>query len=900
MKSIRLSLPALVLVSILVPHGEVCAQGRFITFSGVKQNSADAVSIDSIRVLNLSRGRDTLIAGGNSFDIDWLTGTGEPLMRPAGFSLRLRYQEPSGENIAFYVTIPMRLPVQIAVYSILGARIATHAAVLDPGVHSFTLDMRGAANGIFLVAASAGSELCAIKVVKLHALGSGTPRIVYAGISSSQVSALRRQVVDTYTFIGYANAYYPDTLANLVPLAGQNYPFTFVPLPANEIVTGGLIEAASITVAPQGGRVTVTRPNMPVTGMEIEVPNLSYSDPRTFTISYANIISHGFDPKIKILSPLISLSNGGGYADSAMLVKIPIQLPPDYFAMAFYYDRDTRQLEGIPIVALADDAVYVATRHFSSDQLALGKSDGKKMLKAWVDVLVAGIQTLELTGTFSSGFKPGTDDWEFPNYGSYLAPHGHCTGQSLTAMWYYSNKRIRGGAAPLYNLLDQVHTDSMWMDNTHGYRFASVVWAGLDWQQRNNWLDNYFEAIGTTKLTKDRLHYLAFAFSIRNTGQPQLTEIWRQAGGSWKGHAMVVYETDNGYLRIADPNYPGKNREARLDQGTFIPYSSGDNAGNLGVEYPLIQYIAKTALVSFADIADRWKQTFEGTIGTVPPNTFPAVDLFYEKDGAWATLPDTVETMVDTLYMSSQCPTCACTYPDGSTALILADEQGKFAGTTDADGVLRIPRKPGTTRYGISIYGWSQPGFQDMGYIDFKWLTVKTKTYTAASVSSGPLDGHFRYEDRTTGQLQTTYGDNVIEMTSLSTGYEAGIYGTFRNNTYTSDTTYKIMGYFTHTEHIEIVFNDSLTAIREYTISHTRLQDGAWTDNTTITGGNILLETNGRTENYDRFLFEGTEACAKLSKVEYSYQRLDKDHKTFLETFTCRPETKIRIVLTKQ
>jgi hypothetical protein len=35
----------------------------------------------------------------------------------------------------------------------------------------------------------------------------------------------------------------------------------------------------------------------------------------------------------------------GGYADSAMLIRIPIRLPADNFAMAFFYDRDTQALE---------------------------------------------------------------------------------------------------------------------------------------------------------------------------------------------------------------------------------------------------------------------------------------------------------------------------------------------------------------------------------------------------------------------------------------------------------------------------------------------------------------------------------------------------------------------------
>ena len=59
-----------------------------------------------------------------------------------------------------------------------------------------------------------------------------------------------------------------------------------------------------------------------------------------------------------------------------------------------------------------------------------------------------------LPATVDSGFRPGVDDWQFTNYGSYVAPTGHCEGQSVSAIWYYVNQRLGGGASPLYGLYD--------------------------------------------------------------------------------------------------------------------------------------------------------------------------------------------------------------------------------------------------------------------------------------------------------------------------------------------------------------------------------------------------------------------------------------------------------------
>lgn len=694
-------------------------QSRTITFSAIKEGSAGTVAPDSILVRNLTKGRDTLLVGTSSFDIDWLTGVGTDGRLPAAFSMTAGFQDPSGETSSFHVTIPHSGNLQVRVFSLLGAEVASMSMSLFTGRHLFRFVASGIASGTYIVTASLGGERRALKISVLRAASSGPAQLSYGGESAMP---LRKTSADLYTFIGYVLGCRPDTIPSIEPEAGRSYEFSFVPLPANDLLTGPSTEVAVVAVPIQGGTVDVMTPGTPVTGMQIMLPPQSYPDERTFSISYAEILNHGFDPKIRILSPLITLSNGGGYADSAMLIKIPIRLPAGYFAMAFFYDRDTKTLEGIPIIALTDDAVYVATQHLATDHLGFTKAAGQRR-QPWIDVLVAGIETGELTGKITTPFSPGTDDWEYINWGSYLSPNGHCTAQSLTAIWYFTNKKQRG-AAPLHNLLDEVHADSMWMDNVHGYRFASVVQKGLRWVDRSEWRTMYFERVGTTRISLDSLNYLAFAFAIQTTGLPQLTEIWR-FDERWKGHAMVVYGTDKGSLLIADPNYPGANRGTKLELGKFIPYSSGDNAGVVGKDYPWIQYIANSAIVPVGDIAERWKQTFDGTIGTVPPYVYPETSLYVLYKDRQEILPETIETAEDTVIIAATCPTCASRLEANRTPVRLTDEFGRFITWADADGRLRIPVELGTTKYGVTVFGYSEAGKRGLGYIDFQWLQIK-------------------------------------------------------------------------------------------------------------------------------------------------------------------------------
>ncbi len=78
------------------------------------------------------------------------------------------------------------------------------------------------------------------------------------------------------------------------------------------------------------------------------------------------------------------------------------------------------------------------------------------------------------------------DDWEFPNYGSYIAFGGHCAGQSVTAMWYYYEKKSKG-APNLHSNFDHYGSaaPATWADNPRGFKFASQIQADMKWDEKS-------------------------------------------------------------------------------------------------------------------------------------------------------------------------------------------------------------------------------------------------------------------------------------------------------------------------------------------------------------------------------------------------------------------------------
>jgi hypothetical protein len=305
------------------------------------------------------------------------------------------------------------------------------------------------------------------------------------------------------------------------------------------ISTGKSVTVASTDIPAAGGSITVTDESSPVKGLEILVPASAYTTTTSFTISTAPIEKHTFGKDFNPITPLISIDNGGAYADEIMSVTIPVDIPEGYFAMGFYYDSKTGKLEGMATIAQDADSITIGTRHFSS-------------------FLVSMIKLTELTPDIDSGFRPGIDDWQFVNYGSYIEPEGHCAGQSLSALWYYVTQPD-GKDLTLYNRYDnngnEPDTPTLWQDDSYGYRFASTI------QQDINWDGFAFKFWRAQRGFNDELTWNLFCYSMQMTGEPQLVGVTNEGHG---GHAMICYRINDGKMYIADPNYPG-DTERRIE-----------------------------------------------------------------------------------------------------------------------------------------------------------------------------------------------------------------------------------------------------------------------------------------------------------------------------------------------
>jgi len=456
-------------------------------------------------------------------------------------------------------------------------------------------------------------------------------------------------------------------------------------------------ELASQTIGPAGGTITVENPESPLHGLSLSVPENAYPEPTQFGIS-----SRPFDGELPkntaLLTPVIEVENGGAYAEDLMTISIPVELPEDHFAMGFFLHEDG-SLEGMPLVDLTSSSITVATMHFS-------------------DFLIAMIPNALLEVSVDTGFRPGKDDWRLPNYGSAIAPGGHCAGMSISAMWYYL-ERHKKGAPSLFGLYDNNGADktpTIWEDDSLAYRLASTI------QRDVNWSDKLRKSFNALAKLSGALTWRSFLFSMHATGEPQYVSVYsteREAG-----HALIAYAADveKGELYIADPNYRGEPRLIPYADGKLLPYISAKNLTDLLKgrfrTYDVIRYNAKSALVPWPQVASRWGELEAGTIGR---DRFPGYAVYVKTEAASVPLHDGTETTQESIVLD---------VPEVANGIGVSVRQGE-TWLEDVEDGDRILLAPGDNLLGLLIHndGIDEDGdAYENEYVNYHWVRVHRKT----------------------------------------------------------------------------------------------------------------------------------------------------------------------------
>lgn len=439
-----------------------------------------------------------------------------------------------------------------------------------------------------------------------------------------------------------------------------------------------------------GATLVFDVPGATLNGITVNIPANSYAEARTFSIEETPIGGHTFGASFNPISPLIFIDNGGGYADRLMIVTVPVKVPDDHFAMGFYYIEKTGELEGISMLSVKNAAVTLAVTHFSHP------------------FVISSVPRSALTGEVQSGFKPGADDWQFSNYGSYIAPWGQCSGQTLAALWYYHEKP-EGTHTHLYNRTASAEKVGFWKGDVDGYKYSSIM--QLEYQGKIRQGASMKQFFTDLAVLGDRYTMYSFKYAILLTGSPQYIEVWDFKHNT--GHALIVYAvTAGGDLMVADPNFPGNtDRIIKYNGENFLPYNSAANSAYKETAYDSIVFCVNTAMISYEKMTGIWKQLNSNSDAD---KLFPAYSIaVYDQGGNFMqTLASGKVYTADgnTVYLGIMA--------DGKKLDMTVYRDGNYVAL--ANGNLEL--KPGVNHVGIAV--WGNPG-NNNGVSLLKWVDYK-------------------------------------------------------------------------------------------------------------------------------------------------------------------------------
>ena len=504
------------------------------------------------------------------------------------------------------------------------------------------------------------------------------------------------------------------------------------------------VTLASGSIPGGGGVLTVNRPGHELDGLAITVPVGSYPQATQWAVAALEVEPTLPSGMVQV-GPAMKISNGQAYSKEPFLITLPARVGPDTARAAFFYDPSSGIFELIPTVALTDSTVVVMTRHVSADQLLLpggagALRNGRPPAFGEVVVVIVATPDQAIHDRMDSGFRPGTDDWEFPNYGSHLEPGGFCTGSTLSAIYYhYALKSSRGS---LNGRFDDI--DGAWEDNSRGIRLASVLQNTMDWGAGSAGMDAISDSATAQGVSWVYAQAASLSMSIKLTGRPQQVAIYKPDGSG--GHAVIAFATQWGLFFIADPNEPGVERHIEYENAQFKPFPFSTNANEPGDMYDRVFVVGVTALVQVAKFKTDFQAFDDSTVGDAH---FLSTRLEYldPADTVWTLVGDTIVTASDSLIFRTICPSCpwtrgpTSTPPNRGLAMIL-DAAGAEVTSDTANSSKGAVHEttPGKTRIGLVELGVAPINATKAvwGYQEFRWTVVNRVPFELeASAASG-------------------------------------------------------------------------------------------------------------------------------------------------------------------
>lgn len=508
------------------------------------------------------------------------------------------------------------------------------------------------------------------------------------------------------------------------------------------------------TLPVTGGTVKLDLPASVFNGLTIAVPAGTYSATTQWSITELPDVHPTLPAKVRQIGPALRVSNGQGFANNPFSITIPIRVRSDSAVAAFFRDPVSGAMELIPVVTRTDTSLVLMTQHVAADQMLLPDlpaaapgTASEAAAPGAVEVILVGIATGDVRIKYNSSFRPGVDDWEFRNVGSFPKPGGFCAGATLSAIYHnYSRKAAKGALYGLYDSLPGIE-----LDNPRGIKLATEVQRAMKWDDdlvipehlRRISVAEQVQ-IGNALWVRTQMEALALALLVTGKGQ----QLGVYAPGLTHGHAVVAHAIEWGTIYISDPNAPGTERQINFDEQHFIPFPFASNATEEPQYYNEAFVLSASALLPVRKLDALFGQLEAGTIGN---GQYRVIDNEYldPVDTVWRKIEGPVVTTSSRLTFRTMCRSCLIgrdpelSDQDRGLLVLYNGAGGLIANDLSDDQIgVEFPTAKGTNTYGlVSLTYPDDPTKDRFVFHAFNWAQVKTVDFTLKVSPEKPEPG---------------------------------------------------------------------------------------------------------------------------------------------------------------
>lgn len=186
-----------------------------VSFTGSDVLTSAPITLDSVRVQNLTTFKDTVLRDPFIIILGTTTGVDDRLL-PLRSSLELsgNFANPFTEQTRFRISTSTSGKIEVELYSMVGKLMASLRMNASPGRHEFRLDGRGLSPGVYILVTKDGQHAPSMRILKSGATISSVPMITYDGSITETSNPVMRKISSfaSYRFIGYASGYAPDSI----------------------------------------------------------------------------------------------------------------------------------------------------------------------------------------------------------------------------------------------------------------------------------------------------------------------------------------------------------------------------------------------------------------------------------------------------------------------------------------------------------------------------------------------------------------------------------------------------------------------------------------------------------------------------------------------------------------